>query len=115
MHVNLGCEISKQPVRSAYQPPVNSTFFSEQTSHSNQPAVLFSRNKSAPAISHQPNEQASVQRSTRSMHMGEQQLSSDFADIPAIWMLPESFVYHSNPVGELINPFLPLSRIQTDN
>lgn len=47
--------------------------------------------------------------------MGEQQLSSDFADIPAIWMLPESFVYHSNPVGELINPFLPLSRIQADN
>jgi hypothetical protein len=24
-------------------------------------------------------------------------------------------VYHSNPVGELINPFLPLSRIQADN
>jgi hypothetical protein len=105
--MNLDCEISKpQPVRSAYQPPVSSTFLSEQTSHSNQPAVLFSRNKSASAISHQPNEQASVQRSTRSMHMGEQQLSNDFA---------ESFVYHSNPVGELINPFLPLSRIQADN
>jgi hypothetical protein len=40
----------------AYQPPANSTFISEQTSH--QPAVLFSQNKPAPAISHQPNEQA---------------------------------------------------------
>jgi hypothetical protein len=61
-----------QPVRLAYQPPVNSTFLSEQTSHQqpvsstflseqtshrNQSAVLFSQNKSAPATSHQPNEQ----------------------------------------------------------
>jgi hypothetical protein len=46
---------NKQPVRSAYQPPASSTFLSEQTS--NQPAVLFSQNKSAPDISHQPNEQ----------------------------------------------------------
>jgi hypothetical protein len=36
--------------------PGSSTFLSEQTS--NQPAVLFSHNKPAPAISHQPNEQA---------------------------------------------------------
>jgi hypothetical protein len=34
-------------VRLDYQPPAGSTFLSEQTS--NQPAVLFSRNKSAPA------------------------------------------------------------------
>jgi hypothetical protein len=47
-----------QPVRLAYQPPANSTFLSQQISTSNQPAVLFSQNKSAPAISHQPNEQA---------------------------------------------------------
>jgi hypothetical protein len=44
------------PVRLAYQPSASSTFLSQQTS--NQPAVLFSQNKSAPAISHQPNEQA---------------------------------------------------------
>jgi hypothetical protein len=37
------------------QQPANSTFLSEQTS--NQPTVLFSQNKPAPAISHQPNEQ----------------------------------------------------------
>jgi hypothetical protein len=43
-------------VRLAYQPPASSTFFSEQTS--NQPAVLFSQNKPAPAISHQLTEQA---------------------------------------------------------
>jgi hypothetical protein len=42
----------------AYQPPGNSTFLSQQTSQSNQPAVLFSQNKPAPAISHQPTEQA---------------------------------------------------------
>jgi hypothetical protein len=46
----------KQPVRSVYQPPASSTFLSEQTS--NQPAVLFSQNKSPPAISHQPTEHA---------------------------------------------------------
>jgi hypothetical protein len=45
-----------QPVRSAYQPPASSTFLSERTSH--QLAVLFSQNKPAPAISHQPTEQA---------------------------------------------------------
>jgi hypothetical protein len=45
-----------RPVRLAYQPPANSTLLSEQTS--NQPTILFSQNKPAPAISHQPNEQA---------------------------------------------------------
>jgi hypothetical protein len=53
-----------QSVRSAYQPPTNSTFLSEQTNH--QPAVLFSQNKPAPAISHQPTEQA-VSLSCRSL------------------------------------------------
>jgi hypothetical protein len=43
-------------IRSAYQPPAICTFLSEQTS--NQPAVLFSQNKPAPAISHQPTEHA---------------------------------------------------------
>jgi hypothetical protein len=43
----------------AYQPPASSTFLSEQISHQ-QPAVLFSKNKSAPATGHQPNEQAVV-------------------------------------------------------
>jgi hypothetical protein len=47
-----------QLVRSAYQPPASSTFLSNKPSTSNQSAVLFSQNKSAPAISHQPNEQA---------------------------------------------------------
>jgi hypothetical protein len=44
------------PVRLAYQPPANSIFLSEQTNH--QPAIHLSHNKPAPAISHQPNEQA---------------------------------------------------------
>jgi hypothetical protein len=47
-----------RPVRLASQPPASSTFLSEQTTTSNQPTLLFSHNKSAPAISHQPNEQA---------------------------------------------------------
>jgi hypothetical protein len=54
-------------LRLAYQPPDNKPATSNQTAvlfsqnkpvTSNQPAVLFSQNKSAPAISHQPNEQA---------------------------------------------------------
>jgi hypothetical protein len=40
----------------AYHPPAISTFLSEQIS--NQPTVLFSQNKPAPAASHQPNEHA---------------------------------------------------------
>jgi hypothetical protein len=50
----LGHPTGRQPVRLAYQSPASSTFLSEQTS--NQPAVLFSQNKPAPAISHQPTE-----------------------------------------------------------
>jgi hypothetical protein len=42
----------------AYQPPASSTFLSDQPATRNQPTVFFSQNKSAPAISHQPNEQA---------------------------------------------------------
>jgi hypothetical protein len=38
-----------RPVHLAYQPPASSTFLSEQISH--QQPVLFSHNKSAPAIS----------------------------------------------------------------
>jgi hypothetical protein len=49
--------MATRPVRLAYQPPASSTFFLR----TNQPAVLFSQNKSAPAISHQPNEQAACQ------------------------------------------------------
>jgi hypothetical protein len=45
-----------RPVRLAYQPPASSTFLSDKKpATSNQPTVLFSQNKSAPAISHQPN------------------------------------------------------------
>jgi hypothetical protein len=59
----FGTKRVQQPVRSAYKPPASSTFFSELFSHnkpatSNQPIVFFSQNKSAPAISYQPNEQA---------------------------------------------------------
>jgi hypothetical protein len=48
----------KHPIRLAYQPPGNSTFSQNKPAISNQPTVLFSQNKLAPAISHQPNEQA---------------------------------------------------------
>jgi hypothetical protein len=43
-------------IRLAYQQPASSSFVSEQTSHQQQLAVLFSQNKSASAISHQPSE-----------------------------------------------------------
>jgi hypothetical protein len=46
----------------SHQPAV--LFFQKKPATSNQPAVIFSQNKSAPAISHQPNEQA-VARSRR--------------------------------------------------
>jgi hypothetical protein len=49
---------SCSPVRLAYQPPANSTFSQNKPATSNQPAVLFSQNKPALAISHQPTEQA---------------------------------------------------------
>jgi hypothetical protein len=42
----------------AYQPPANRIFLSEQTSHPEPASSTFSQNKPAPAISHQPNEQA---------------------------------------------------------
>jgi hypothetical protein len=50
--------INHQHVRPAYQPPASSTFLSDEPATSNQPAVLFSQNKPAPVISHQPTEQA---------------------------------------------------------
>jgi hypothetical protein len=40
----------------SHQPAV--LFSQNKSATSNQPTVLFSQNKSAPAISHQPNEQA---------------------------------------------------------
>jgi hypothetical protein len=40
---------------SSHQPPV--LFSQNKPTTNNQPAVLFSQNKSAPASSHQPNEQ----------------------------------------------------------
>jgi hypothetical protein len=40
----------------SHQPAV--LFSQNKPATSNQPALLFSQNKSAPAISHQPNEQA---------------------------------------------------------
>jgi hypothetical protein len=43
----------------SHQPAV--LFSQNKSATSNQPAVLFSQNKSAPAISHQPNEQAGSQ------------------------------------------------------
>jgi hypothetical protein len=42
----------------SHQPAVN--FSQNKSTISNQPTVLFSQNKSAPAISHQPNEQTEV-------------------------------------------------------
>jgi hypothetical protein len=42
----------------AYETPASRTFLSEQTSRRNQPTILFSQNKPAPGISHQPNEHA---------------------------------------------------------
>jgi hypothetical protein len=47
---------SQNKPASSNQPAV--LFSKNKTATSNQPAVLFSQNKSAPAISHQPNEQA---------------------------------------------------------
>jgi hypothetical protein len=49
----------RERVRSAYQPHQASVLFSQnKPATSNQPTVLLSQNKLAPAISHQPNEQA---------------------------------------------------------
>jgi hypothetical protein len=49
-----------RPVRLAYQPPASSTFLSEQTSHHQPSNSTFLSHKSAPAIGHQPNEQAAI-------------------------------------------------------
>jgi hypothetical protein len=49
---------NKHPVRLAYQPPARVLFSHNKPATNNQPAVLFSQNKPAPAISHQPTEQA---------------------------------------------------------
>jgi hypothetical protein len=45
-----------QPVRLAYQPPVSSIFFSEQTSHWQPASSTFLSEQIS--TSHQPNEQA---------------------------------------------------------
>jgi hypothetical protein len=48
----------------SHQPAV--LFSQNKPATSNHPAVLFSQNKSAPAISHQPNEQAEKRRAPTS-------------------------------------------------
>jgi predicted protein tyrosine phosphatase len=54
-----GASYSRQrPVRLTYQPPPAVLFTQNKPATSNQAAVLFSHNKSAPTISHQSNEQA---------------------------------------------------------
>jgi hypothetical protein len=59
---HLLIRFGRQSVRSAYQPPSQQYFFSQnKPATSNQPAVFFSQNKPAPATSHQPNEQAESQ------------------------------------------------------
>jgi hypothetical protein len=53
----------QQSVRSAYQPPASSTFFSEQTNHQQSASSTFlsqqiSTSHQPPTTSHQPNKQA---------------------------------------------------------
>jgi hypothetical protein len=43
-------------VHLAYQTPASSTFSQNKSATNNQPMVLFSHNKLAPAIGHQPSE-----------------------------------------------------------
>jgi hypothetical protein len=63
LHVDLVCKLLR--ISLAYQPPASSTFISEQTS--NQSAVLFSQNKSAPA--RQPSATSPTNRlSSKSLH-----------------------------------------------
>jgi hypothetical protein len=57
-HWRMYPTIHQRLVRLAYQPPANSIFSQNKPATSNQPAILFSQNKPAPAISHQPTEQA---------------------------------------------------------
>jgi hypothetical protein len=47
----------------SHQPAV--LFSQKKSAISNQPTVLFSQNKPAPAISHQPTEQASLKTKSR--------------------------------------------------
>jgi plasmid rolling circle replication initiator protein Rep len=58
--VNLAEKLHR-PVRLAYQPPANSTFLSEQTSHQQSASSTFLSEQIS--TSHQPNEQA-----VRSLH-----------------------------------------------
>jgi competence CoiA-like predicted nuclease len=48
----------KRPVRWAYQPPANSTFLSEQTSHQQSASSTFLLEQISTSHQHQPNEQA---------------------------------------------------------
>jgi hypothetical protein len=50
-----------------HQPAV--LFSHNKPATSNQPAVLFSQKKSAPAISHQPTEQAASWKSNHAIHV----------------------------------------------
>jgi hypothetical protein len=45
----------------AYQPPANSTFLSEQTSHQQPASNTFLSEQTSTSTSHQPNEQAEDQ------------------------------------------------------
>jgi hypothetical protein len=62
----------------SHQPTV--LFSRNKPATSNQPAVLFSQNKSAPAISHQPNEQVAGQTLTP-FHFGA--LTVSIQELPA--------------------------------
>jgi hypothetical protein len=53
---NLKLKFYKRPVRLAYQPPANSIFLSEQTSHQQPVSNTFLSEQTS--TSHQPNEQA---------------------------------------------------------
>jgi hypothetical protein len=56
---NLRDSSHPRPVRLDYQPPANNNFLSEQTSYQQSASSTFlSEQKSAPAINHQPNDQA---------------------------------------------------------
>jgi hypothetical protein len=70
-----------QPVRLAYQPPANSTFLSEQTSHQ-QPAssTLLSQQTS---ISHQPTEQAHAHSTSKLFRSSNEHMLLDTASFSA--------------------------------
>jgi hypothetical protein len=52
MHLNF------HPIRLAYQPPANSTFLSEQTSHQQSASSTFLSEQTSTSHQHQPNEHA---------------------------------------------------------